>query len=161
MLSTLNPLYLPYCLPLCLQRILPHIASMRLGPSSTTCWHAASPKHNLLACSKSQAQLERAGQYYYNHLDGKVPVVVLSDIGSQPSSNLSATVTPHHAQHAQPGSATQHPAPEQYDDDDPLDSLLQTQCPDMFDLSALHAAVPAELDELKVKLSTSCGLAVI
>ena len=93
----------------------------------------------------------RAADYYLNHLDGKVPVVILTDDVTLPASNLNGGNT----QHAQrePGKLPQQQSDQlgAQTQEDVLDSMLEQQFPGMFDLSALRAAVPTEPDAPQVK----------
>ena len=134
-----------------LQHLGQIVCSQQLVSSGTVLSVAQSIDPGLVACSNSKAQLLRAAEYYFNHLDGKVPVVLLSDDVTLPASNLNGGNT-QHAQH-EPGKLPEQQSDQLgvQTDEDVLDSMLEQQFPGMFDLSALRAAVPTERDAPQVR----------
>lgn len=118
----------------------------------------------LPACSSSTVQLMRAADYYFQHLDCKLPIIVLSDSATkaqQPSNTTGSipqsefTTTP---QQGQPntGPDVLPSAITNGIGDDELDSLLQGGSTDDFNLEALQRPAAAtsrqEMDAAKVHI---------
>lgn len=85
----------------------------------------------LPACSSSTVQLMRAADYYFQHLDRKVQVVVVSDAGL--SGNPLSPAAPQ-----QQATDTAETLAAINTSDDELDQLLQGGGPEDFDLGALQ-----------------------
>ena len=89
-------------------------------------------------------QLMRAANYYFQHLDQKVPVVVVSDAEATQhavSNGTSATSTKSAAVQRPDRHTAPAPAAAEYADDE-LDKLLNSEGLDSFDLQACKPEQP-------------------
>lgn len=87
----------------------------------------------------------RAADYYFQHLDRRIPIILLSDSTPNPGQSGDIRIRPDrplptmsHTQPNQEAASGQHSAAGHGMGDEQLDSLLQSGSPDDFILEALQ-----------------------
>lgn len=113
--------------------------------------HDSHSSHRACACSSSKAQMLHAAEYYFQHLDGRIPLVVLSE-SSDHQSTCHSNPTATQGAHRSSRQASDAHTPAQHAED-LLDSLLGDEASPMFDLTALEAAVSTTPDDAKASLN--------